>query len=767
MADEAPEPIRNIGKVRKFVVGSDFEAYAEQLEFFFVANSVTDAKQKKAVLLTNMPAETYQLTKDLFAPHLLKEGTITYEAIVERLQKQLKPQKSALVARYEFDNRARNAGETVSEYVAVLKHLATECKFNETMRLERLRDRLVSGIRDRKMMSELLKLKLEELTFDTAVAKCIAIEQSCKDVETMQGGRDSNHTNKESDSVNLLNKPEEQNRNTKAKKGRDASPSPADPKCYRCHGDHQHKSCPFKNAICHYCKKSGHIRRACRKRSKETHSFKPPVNHIDDDDDSDSDDYLTRQLDIQVIESPGPALFGRDWLSVIKLDWGEIKALKVNQATDNETQGKVNNLLKKYKSVFDDDLGTLKGHQGDLKLKENCRPRYCKARQVPYALRPKVEAELTRLEKEGILNKVEHSEWATPIVPVVKRNGSVRICGDFKVSVNPVLIAEQYPLPRIEDIFANLAGAQQFGKRAMDQLLQGIPGTQCILDDMIITGKSNEEHLERLEEVLKRLQEAGLRANKEKCEFFKEKVVFCGHEIDANGLHKTQEMIEAVVNAPRPENVSQVRSFLGLVNYYNRFLPNAASVLHPLHVLLQKSHKWKWTEQCEKAFKNAKHLITSDLVLTHYDTTLPVKIACDASPTGIGAVLSHVMADGSERPVAFASRSLTKTERKYSQIDKEALSIVWGVKKFHIYLYGRRITLVTDHKPLTSIFHPEKGIPIMTATRLQRYALFLAGFEYDIEYKNTKEHCNADGLSRLPLPTTANDGERGYSCGCS
>ena len=427
----------------------------------------------------------------------------------------------------------------MSEYAAVLKHLATECKFNETMRLERLRDRLVSGIRDRKMRSELLKLKLEELTFDTAVAKCIAIEQSCKDVESMQGGRDSNHTNKESDSVNLLNKPEEQNRNTKAKKGRDASPYPADPKCYRCHGDHQHKSCPFKNAICHYCKKSGHIRIACRKRSKETHSFNPPVNHISDDDDSDSDDYLasleinkvgnkdnvvwvtpkvegtllrmeldtgsavsvilyqlyrakfshiklqrsqitlrtytgeklypkgkincrvsidgqTRQLDIQVIDSPGPALFGRDWLSVIKLDLGEIKALKVNQATDNETQGKVNHLLKKYKSMFDDDLGTLKGHQADLKLKENCQTRYCKARQVPYALRPKVEAELTRLEKEGILNKVEHSEWATPIVPVVKRNGSVRIYGDFKVSVNPVLIAEQYPLPRIEDMFAKL-----------------------------------------------------------------------------------------------------------------------------------------------------------------------------------------------------------------------------------------------------------------------------------------------------------------------
>ena len=165
MPDEAPKSTSNIGRIQKFVVGTDFEAYAEQLDFFFVANGVSNATKKKAVLLTNLPAEIYQLAKDLVAPSLLKEAEVTYQIIVERLQKQLKPQKSALVARYEFDNRYRNAGESVSEYVAVLKHLASECKFNEAMRLERLRDRLVSGIKDRKMMAELLKLKLEELTF--------------------------------------------------------------------------------------------------------------------------------------------------------------------------------------------------------------------------------------------------------------------------------------------------------------------------------------------------------------------------------------------------------------------------------------------------------------------------------------------------------------------------------------------------------------------------------------------------------------------------
>ena len=185
-ADAAQNPVRSIGKAQKFAVGTDFEAYAEQLEFSFMANGVTNSKQKKAVLLTNLPTETYQLAKDLVALILLREDSLTYDMIVEH------PQKSALVARYEFDNRARNAGETVSQYVAVLKHLATDCKFNEAMRLERLRDRLVLGIRDKRMMSELLKLKLEELTFDIAVVKCISIEQSYKDVEALQGGKESN-----------------------------------------------------------------------------------------------------------------------------------------------------------------------------------------------------------------------------------------------------------------------------------------------------------------------------------------------------------------------------------------------------------------------------------------------------------------------------------------------------------------------------------------------------------------------------------------------
>ncbi|XP_061128573.1 uncharacterized protein LOC133150206 [Syngnathus typhle] len=219
-----------------------------------------------------------------------------------------------------------------------------------------------------------------------------------------------------------------------------------------------------------------------------------------------------------------------------------------------------------------------------------------------------------------------------------------------------------------------ITSAPAIWQRAMDQVLQGIPGTQCYLDDIIVTGWDKDSHLQNLNAVLTKLEEYGLKANKKKCEFFKESIEYCGHKIDKHGLHKTQDKIEAVVKSPQPENVSQLRSFLGLVNYYHKFLPNLSTVLHPLNALLHQNAKWAWNKDCERAFTKAKELIISDKVLTHFDPKLPLCLACDASPYGIGAVLSHKMTDGSERPIAFASRSSSPAERNYAQIDREALS---------------------------------------------------------------------------------------------
>ena len=209
--------------------------------------------------------------------------------------------------------------------------------------------------------------------------------------------------------------------------------------------------------------------------------------------------------------------------------------------------------------------------------------------------------------------------------------------------------------------------------------------------------------------------------------------------------------MEAISKAPQPRNVQELRSYLGLLHYYGKFLPSLATLLHPLNALLKAGHKWAWTQECARAFDSTKKLLAAAPVLAHYDPSLPMKMAGDASAYGIGAVISHVFPDGQERPIAFASRTLTATERNYSQIEKEALSLVYGIRKFHQYLYGRRFVLVTDHKPLTTVLGPKNGIPPLAAARLQRWALLLSAYSYDIEFKPTRQHGNADGLSRLPL----------------
>ena len=216
-----------------------------------------------------------------------------------------------------------------------------------------------------------------------------------------------------------------------------------------------------------------------------------------------------------------------------------------------------------------------------------------------------------------------------------------------------------------------------------------------------------------------------------------------------------QDKVEAIKNARRPDNVSELKSFLGMVKYYGKFVPNLSSKLHPLYALLQHSAEWKWCAKCEEAFTYAKNMLASDQVLVHYDPSKPLVLSVDASPYGLGAVLSHKLHDGSEKPIAYASRTLTSAEINYAQIDKEGLAIVFGVKKFHLYLYGREFTLITDHQPLTRIFGPKAGIPPLAAARMQRWALLLACYQYKIEYRSSARNANADLLSRLPLASVS------------
>ena len=289
----------------------------------------------------------------------------------------------------------------------------------------------------------------------------------------------------------------------------------------------------------------------------------------------------------------------------------------------------------------------------------------------------------------------------------------------------------------------------------MDRILQGLP-VACYLDDILIAGKSKEEHDHRLAQVLQRLAQSGVHLQKEKCSFNQTEVEYLGHRVDTTGIHPTEKKVQAIKEAPVPADTTQLRAFIGLMNYYGKFIPQISTHLSPLYKLLEKEQTWAWSKECETTFCKCQALLTSDTVLVHYDSKLPIKLACDASAYGVGAVLSHVFKDG-ERPIAFASRTLTKAERNYGQIEKEALALFFGVKKFHKYIYGRTFTLVTDHKPLLSILGPKAEIPPIAAARMQRWGIFLSAYQYDVEYKRSKEHANADGLSRLPLSYQLDD----------
>ena len=204
------------------------------------------------------------------------------------------------------------------------------------------------------------------------------------------------------------------------------------------------------------------------------------------------------------------------------------------------------------------------------------------------------------------------------------------------------------------------------------------------------------------------------------------------HTIDKHGIHPTEDKIAAIKDATTPKDVSQLRSFLGILNYYNKFLPNLSTTLKPLHSLLCKEARWSWQEEHEKAFQCAKNALQADSPLVHYDSSKPLVLACDASQYGLGAVLSHIMDDGQERPIAYVSRTLNPAEKKYSQLEKEGLAIVFGVTKFHNYLFGCHFQIESDHQPLASLFSESRAIPQMASSRIQRWALTLSAYQYSI-----------------------------------
>ena len=302
-----------------------------------------------------------------------------------------------------------------------------------------------------------------------------------------------------------------------------------------------------------------------------------------------------------------------------------------------------------------------------------------------------------------------------------------------------------------------LSSAPSCFQKIMATIFAAVPEVVVYLDDIVVHGETLASHDERLSRVLDILSSHNLTVNEEKCNFAASAIEFVGFRLTSDGLSPLHSNVDAVLRLPEPSCPAQLSSFLGMMAYYLRFLPHYSETTAPLRALLKKDVPWSWTPPCSAAVRRLKSQLTSPPVLAHFDLMSPTLVTCDASNTAVAVVLSQLQR-GTERPVAFASRSLTPTERKYSVGEREALACVWACERWHMYLYGRHFTLRTDHQALTALLATTGSghKPL----RLYRWSKRLQAYNFTTQFTPGKENVVADLLSRAtpdPAPDTVQD----------
>ena len=415
-------------------------------------------------------------------------------------------------------------------------------------------------------------------------------------------------------------------------------------------------------------------------------------------------------------------------------------------------------------------------------------------RRLSLALRERVAEELDRWESLDIIEKVDSSPWISNLVVVWKKSGAIRLCVDLR-RANQAIIPGKHPLPTMEDIAAEFYGSTVFSKLDLNQgylqiplaeesrfitafvthkgtyqfkrmpfglasapsafqkvmvtVVAGIPGVAVYMDDIVVHGPDRPSHNKRLNDVFQRLQHHNLTLNVDKCTFAVKEISFVGHSISASGIRPLTSNIEAVERLKEPTSVTELNSFLGMTNYYLRFVQGYADISSPLRCLLRKDAHWEWSTECQTAFDKLKQLVTSAPVLAHFSSTADTFVSCDASGVAIGAVLSQIQ-DGQERPVAYASRALSPAEQKYAVGEREALACVWACEKWHVFLFGRPFVLRTDHQALVSLLSAS-GTG-QRPLRLHRWTERLYKYTFRVEYRPGHSNQVADLLSRSPAP---------------
>ena len=307
---------------------------------------------------------------------------------------------------------------------------------------------------------------------------------------------------------------------------------------------------------------------------------------------------------------------------------------------------------------------------------------------------------------------------------------------------------------RFKRLSFGVNSAAEVFQNCIQSALGGLEGVLNMSDDILVYGKNQEEHDKRLHACLQRIKDKNLTLNRAKCEFSCDSIVFFGHEFSGNGISPDKKKVEALKSAQTPQTVEEVRSFIGLATYCARFIPSLATMTDPLRDLIKDPDNWNWTEKHDIALQNIKASISETCSTAYFDIAKTTELVVDASPVGVGAILvQYDNKDGNGLTgsvVALASRALTPVEQRYSQTEREALGVYWGITHFHLYLYGSSFRVVTDHKPLVPLFNRPNSKPPL---RIERWILKLQEYEFELVYKKGKLN-PAYYMSRHPLPTT-------------
>ena len=497
----------------------------------------------------------------------------------------------------------------------------------------------------------------------------------------------------------------------------------------------------------------------------------------------------TEHIDFYIVPGNHPTLIGHtvsEKLGILRIG---VNNCNVKPPSDDQKE----ELRRKYPKIFQ-GLGKLKGYQLKLHIDESVYPVAQPVRRIPFSRRKRLMNKLDELEKLGVIEKVNGpTSWVNPLVVVEKESGDVRVCLDMR-RANQAIVREKHPVPTVEETLQEISGAKVFSKLDLNmayhqvelhpdsrdittfaapdglyrykrlifgvnmatekfqhiiwQVIKGCPGVHNLHDDIRVVGKTQEDHDVNLYRVVCKLQESGLTLNYSKCVIGVDKMIYMGDVLSGDGLTVSTDRVRAIVDAPRPKDKSEVRSFLGSAQFCAKFISGFATITSPLWNLTRSDTEWKWSDKEEEAFRGIKRSLTQAPVMAYYKHGAKTRLTTDASPVGLGAILEQEQDDGTYRPVYYASRKLSNVESRYSQFEREALGVRWACHKFQLYLLGiDYFEICTDHKPLVTVLGHKSTPP---SARIEKWLLYLQQFRYEIRHIKGKDN-SADALSRLPI----------------